>query len=359
MRSLLRTCSLLTGGLLVVACSDPDLKTDLDTEGAPEVNMITVSHEGAPLSVNGNGFGEAPTFCRADGGRVNREICPVDEASGNRTVASRADVAPVGFQVRAVFSELIDPEVETLEDRDDDGVMEGHIDTTIPGTIDCGGGAIAFDGHYDPSGNDVTAPPGPSLVFAVTDGGGFPAATGSACTFSLDTSKITDKDGTGLPAAEAGPYDFTLANLHFTGSDPEPAFNTMMTPDTADDVLIEIEDLELIDMMGMQVPLVVGFNAPVDMTSIDAADILLEDLTDPNVPVAVVVTVTAAGTDLQIVPTAGWEGVKSYRLTYTAASTILDASASGGAYTAPAEDYVILFKTAPLPDAPDAAPDAA
>lgn len=348
MRSLLlRTCSLLAGGTLVVACGDPELKTDLDTEGPPEVNMVTVTSEGAPLLVNGGSFAETPTFCRNDGGRVNREICPELE-NGGRAVDPVGNVVPTNFQVRAVFSELINTDVEELEDRDDDGLLEGHIDNTQPVTIDCGGGAIGYDGHYDPSGNDVSAPPGPSLVAFVTDNGGFPAATGSACTFMISTSVVEDKDGNALPGSEAGPYAFTLANLHPTGSDPEQAFD-------ADGNLAEVEGVAPVDDEGNTTSVAFTFNAPVDVASIDTADIALVLAAD-DTPVAA--TVTVAGGNVLITPDAGWLGETSYKLTLTAASTISDASASGGTYDPPGEDFVVLFKTDVLPDAPDAGVDA-
>jgi hypothetical protein len=326
MRSHWRTCSLLAGGLLAFACGDPDLKTDLDTEGPPEVNTITVTHEGAPLIVNGGLFFETPAYCRDDGGRLHREICP-DEAKVGAIAVN--DTVPVGFQTRIVFSELLDTSVEVLEDRDMDDVVEGHIDTTQPVSLTCGGAEVDYDGFYDPSGNDVSAPPGPSLVIFPING--FPAATGSECAVTVG-SAVTDKDGNGVPAQYAGPHSFTLAPLHITATDPG-------------------NGAEGVEPAGAL--LLLGFNAPIDPASLDAADVTLSDGTG-DVPVGV--ALDPSQTLILVSPQGGnLEGETTYTLTFPASATLTDVL--GGELVNDA-DVIVTFTTGPLGDVPDAGVDA-
>jgi hypothetical protein len=328
MRSHWRTCSLLAGGLLAFACGDPDLKTDLDSEGPPEVNTVTVTHEGAPLLVNGGAFFETPIYCRDDGGRLHREICP-DEARVGAIPVN--DTIPFGFQTRIVFSELLDPSVEVLEDRDGDGIPEGHIDTTSPVSLTCGGADVAYDGFYDPSGNDVTAPPGPSLVVSPINP--FPAATGTECQITVG-SAVTDKDGNGVPAQYAGPHSFTIAPLSLIGTDPSAG-------------------AEGVEPAGAV--LVLAFNAPLDPASVAAGDVTLEDGTGP-VAVTPIIDPTVAPDLIFVVPNSGnLDGETTYTLTLVAGAAVTDAL--GGALVLDA-DVTVTFTTGPAGDVPDAGVDA-
>lgn len=316
MRSLWRTCSLLAGGLLAFACGDPDLKTDLDTEGPPEVNMVTVTNEGAPIAVNGNAFPETPMFCRSDGGRINTSICPEDQRVGDIAVDS---ATPIGVRVRVVFSELLDPSIEALEDRDGDMITEGHLDTTNPVSLSCGGTDIAYDGFYDPSGNDVTVPPGPALVISPTDL--FPVATGTSCEVTIN-SNVTDKDGNALPASFQGPFSYTVAPLSLAATDPA-------------------DGSEGVEPAGAIMAL--AFNAPLDMGSVAAGDVTL---TDANGPVNIQLGVFQGDpTILLVIPTAGnLDGDTTYTLTLKADATLKDVL--GGPLSNPS-DVVVTFTTGP------------
>jgi hypothetical protein len=164
---------------------------------------------------------------------------------------------PFLWHVRLVFSELLDPSVEDLrtEDRDGDGkpdqtqagdpVYYGHIDTTKPVILKCGGVDVAYDGFYDPAGNDLSYPPGPGLVVQPTD---FVATGTTDCSIELnDVAK--DKDGNPVAAGAdggKGPYTFGVATLAVAGTAPADT-ETGVDPG---------------------LPIDIQFNAPVDVATI-------------------------------------------------------------------------------------------
>ena len=326
-------CSLFAAGVIALGCSDPDLNTDLDSEGPPEVNMVTVTHEGAPLAVNGNAFPEIPAFCRQlnDGGKINGQICPDEMRVGQIAVVN---VQPFAWRVRVTFSELLDPDVETLEDRDMDGLNEGHIDTTLPVDLSCGGNAIAYDGFYDPSGNDVTVPPGPALVITSVDP--FPVVTGTECTIAINAVP-TDKDGNEVPATYRGPHAFTLAPFHANA------------PSVADgDEGVDPDE-----------PIAISFNAPIDAASVAAAGVTVTDVTngDANVPVDIMLN-SLDPTQILVLPTAG-RFADNTMFTLTLPTTTGLTDALGGVISfdcseCPAEDIAVSFTT-DVSDAMDAA----
>lgn len=330
-------CSLLAGGLLALGCGDPDLKTDLDTEGPPEVNMVTVTHEGAPIGVNGNEFPEIPSFCRSDGGKLNRDICPDEARVGAIAVDS---VRPLAWRVRITFSELLDPDVETLEDRDGDGLNEGHIDTTLPVTLACGGTDVGYDGFYDPSGNDVTVPPGPALVISPVNP--FPAAGATSCEVAINDTP-TDKDGNAVPASFRGPHAFTLAPFHVALDGGAPLTDPPSGSEGVDPDL----------------PVVIVMNAPVDPATVANSGITI---TDPDGDVeATVILNEADPTQLFVIPTAGrFDDMTMYTVTLPTDTELADAL--GGAISfectdCPTEAVVVTFTT-DVSDAPDAGVDA-
>jgi hypothetical protein len=326
-------CSLFVAGLLALGCSDPELKTDLDSEGPPEVNMVTVTHEGAPIGVNGSAFPETPAFCRDDGGRINREICPEESLVGAIAVVN---TQPFAWRVRITFSELLNPNVETLEDRDEDDLNEGHIDTTLPVALSCGGGDIAYDGFYDPSGNDVTVPPGPALVITSVDP--FPVVSGSDCEVLVNDVPV-DKDGNAVPAAYRGPHAFTLAPFHAVDFSVGN-FDTGIDPDE---------------------PIAVAFNAPVDPATIEGGGFVVTEVTiDDTDPDNIVVTdVGAVQADIAInamdpmqllvLPRSGrFADNSSFRVTLPMASGLVDAL--GGVISfdcseCPSDDLSVVFTT--------------
>lgn len=323
-------CSLFVVGLFTLGCSDPDLNTDLDSAGDPEVNMVTVTHEGAPIAVNGNAFPETPAFCRDDGGKINTSICPEDARVGAIAVDN---VRPFAWRVRITFSELLDPDVETLEDRDMDDLNEGHIDTTLPVALECGGTDVAYDGFYDPSGNDVTVPPGPALVITSVDP--FPAVTGSACSVAINDVP-TDKDGNRVPAQYRGPHSFTLAPFHANEYSVAEG-DTGIDPDE---------------------PIGLSFNAPIDPATVASAGITVDD----GNPVPSTAMVNAADpTQLLIIPNAGrFADNTEYTITLPTDSGLTDAL--GGAISfdcseCPADALTVTFTT-DVSDAMDAGLDA-
>ncbi len=307
MRSPMRTFLLLVaGGTLCVACSDPTLRSDLDTEGPPEVNIVTVTSEAT---------GAAPTFCSTDANaKVSRVVCPEDD-NGSRAVTAVTDVTPANMEVRIVFSELLDPSIEVLEDRDGMNGMEGHIDTTLPVAINCAGAALTYDGYYDVTGSHLTSPSGPALVVDVP---GLQAATGSACTVTVN-SVVTDKDKNAV--AGPGPYDFTLAPLHFNG---------FSITDATTGVAVDE-------------PLGVLFNAPIDPASAVAGAVKLTTAADTANNIEV--TITGVGNAFTVIPMAGaWLPKTAYILTFLASADVKDAT-GGGVYTMPASDAVLTFTT--------------
>ena len=332
-------CSLLAVGLLGLGCGDPDLKTDLDSEGPPEVNMVTVTHEGFPIGVNGTAFPEVPSFCRDDGGKLNREICPEDARVGSIAVDN---VRPVAWRIRVTFSELLDPDIETLEDRDGDGLNEGHIDTTLPVSLSCGGADVAYDGFYDPSGNDVTVPPGPALVISPIDP--FPTASATSCEVAV-TEAATDKDGNAVPAEYRGPHTFTLSPFHVQLDNDSPGRPALTTPADGDEGV----DPDL--------PVAIVMNAPIDPATVAASGITVQNVTDNN-PVQVDVAINAMDpTQLLILPQAGgFEEEKMFTVTLPADTALADAlggTISFACADCPTDAVTITFTTG-LSDAPDA-----
>ncbi len=311
MRSPMRTFLLLVaGGTLSVACDDPTLRSDLDTEGPPEVTIVTVTSEAAG--------GAAPTFCSTDANaKVSRVVCPEDD-NGSRAVTAVTDVTPANMQVRIVFSELLDPNIEVLEDRDGMNGVEGHIDTTLPVTVNCGAD-LTYDGYYDVTGSHLTSPSGPALVVDVP---GLQAATGSACTVMVN-SVVTDKDKNAV--AGPGPYDFTLAPLHFNSFSIKDATTGVSVSD----------------------PIGILFNAPIDPASAVAGAVKLATAADPDIAVTIAGTANA----FTVIPATGaWLPETTYTLTFMASADVKDAT-GGGVYTAPSSDAVLTFTTGMAPPA--------
>jgi hypothetical protein len=328
-----RVCSLLAVGLFAVGCSDPDLNTDLDSEGPPEVNMVTVTHEGAPIAVNGNAFPETPAFCRPanDGGKVNTQICPEEARVGPIAVVN---TRPLAWRVRVQFSELLDPDVETLEDRDMDGLNEGHIDTTLPVSLSCAGTDVAYDGFYDPSGNDVTVPPGPALVISSTNP--FPVASGTECQVAI-SDVPTDKDGNAVPAEYRGPHAFTLAPFHAVDTSVADG-DEGVDPDE---------------------PVAIAFNAPIDPATVAASDITVTD-GDGNVAIDVAVNMMDP-TQLLVLPSAGrFADNTMFTLTLPATTGVTDALGGEISFSCsecPPDAVTVTFTT-DVSDAMDAGIDA-
>jgi len=264
-----------------VACSDPELSSDLDTDGPPEVLEVNVTSETAPTDPNGNAV-EAATFCRGgDEFKVSTFYCPLarDESDapipGDRALdGAVVDATPIGWNVRFIFSELIDPDIEDLVETD--GVTSGSLADTQPFTVTCGGADISYDGWYDPSGNNLSYPPGPGLVATAVDF----IATGSSCEIALRDGSAVDKDGDGVPSDMLGPYTFGIAPLTVAATDPAA-------------------DAEGVDPTA---PVSVSFNAPIDIATVTTdAKIALTDADGAAVAVDFSYASDDAGTEDQTV----------------------------------------------------------
>jgi hypothetical protein len=247
--------------VLGVACSDPELASDLDTDGPPEVLEVNVSSETAPGDPNGNAI-EAATFCRpGDEFKVNTLYCPLRRNSENKPIPGARELAspiedatPMGWHVRFIFTELLDPSIEELVETD--GVISGSIAASQPFVLSCDGNELPYEGWMDPTGNHLSYPPGPSLVVHATEF----IATGTACQVSLVEGVVTDKDGDAVPGDQRGPYEFSIAPLTVGESSPEDG-----TDGVAVDTAIEI-----------------SFNAPITLDSTNTRIVVLDG--DTEVP---------------------------------------------------------------------------
>ena len=250
MRSISRAWGLSTALLPLVfgaACGDPELASELNTEGPPEVLEVNVASESAPTDPNGNTI-EAATFCRpGEEFTVSTFYCPLARNSDNEPIpGDRAlatpitDAVPVDWHTRFIFSELLDPDVEDLVEVD--GVITGSIAGTRPAVLSCGGVEIEYEGWYDPTGNQLSYPPGPGLVVHALEF----IATGTACEVSL-ADNVVDKDGEAVPGDQVGAYEFTIAALSVAGSDPE---------DEAEGIALD-SDIQ------------VDFNAPIELATVE------------------------------------------------------------------------------------------
>lgn len=217
------------GAMALGACADPAQDTDLRPEGPPDVLAVLVMTDAAAQ------LKETATYCKKDDAKrpavvglpdfTTYEVCPTDISM---TVPEVSDAYPDGWYIRVMFDELLDPEIETLtEILDSDGkgtgTFEGSIAASHPVELKCesvNGGMVSvdYDGYYQPAGNRVTWPVGPSLVIKPND----PTliATNTSCELTLNTATILDKQGETVPTGDAGPYKFKVAPIKVIATDP-------------------------------------------------------------------------------------------------------------------------------------------
>ncbi len=320
--------ALLVGGF-AIGCQNPDLKTNLNTEGAPEVTTVLVLSEAREVDFNRDGFPdcdpsalefcEAATFCgqRVDF-KVHRGFCPRNTEGAIMAAEPVMDAAPASWFARVVFSELLNPDVEELVDANLDGKFEaGTIKNTQPVSLTCNGQVVAYDGFYDPSGNDVTQRPGPALVIQPL----VQVATNARCELSVN-STVTDKEGFGVDPAFAGPFVFGLAPMSVVATSPE---------NNAEGI-------------GLDATLSVDFNAEVLKGSLTDATLTLVD----NNGNAVALTREAKGTSAELKPAAPLNPGTSYTLTI-APTGIRD---TGGGELTLAAPKTITFQTQAAAPAP-------
>lgn len=266
-------------GLLITGCfSDPDLKTGLTPEGAPRVLAV--------LATDNNTGAEPPAFCRYDSaGNLDPKgpslvqgfiICPDTKAEFDMT--GPAELEPLAWNVRTMFDELLNGDkVETLLDTEPDAqgnpkpctadsdTCDGHIDTTLPFDVSCGGSAITYDGYYYPNGNKESNPVGPALILAPID----LAPTDTDCQFTIKPSVVVDKQGEAVPT---GPNEnvFTIHVKQLDVVETDPV------------------DADAVADRGVLAPdgaVVMLFNSLVDDTTVAAAEVEIRNL-DTNAVVA-------------------------------------------------------------------------
>jgi hypothetical protein len=320
--------ALAVSSIAVAACGRPTEETDLRPEGAPQVTTVMVRSD--VVSITGvapntviepaiycpSTFDpESPTFVGLPNFDIV-QICPDEDEPTTIPEVENAD--PLNVGVRVVFDELLDPDIETLTDSETGGpctdasdTCDGHIASTQPLNIDCGNqGEITYDGYYQPNGNNVSWPPGPSIV-ALPD---VYIASGSTCSVTLNTN-IVDKQGEPVPTSDLGPFDFTLSPFTLVGSDPGDG--DVIAPDGA---------------------VAIDTNVLPDGASIDATDITASD------GAAIPIDVTVDGTTIIVAPTGGtWPTGVDIVITIPSDATIADIA--GGPYVA-AADFTLTFQAA-------------
>ncbi|MEM9490923.1 MAG: hypothetical protein AAGC55_17375, partial [Myxococcota bacterium] len=188
--------------------------SDTITEGDPRVIQMNVFSETGIAGATS--FPESPAYCSPDEDeRVSTLYCFDDDGelipgSVTDAIALNPTSSDTYTYVRVVFNELlVASEVEE--------VVEGFgsLVNTQPLDIECGGTAIAYDGWYQPSGNNVTDPPGPAIVAQFLD---YPGLE-TECEVSVK-SELRDKDLNTMDTSLVGPFSFTTDILRLLGTVP-------------------------------------------------------------------------------------------------------------------------------------------
>jgi hypothetical protein len=330
--TLMWTAATVVGVGTLAGCSEPELATNLRPDGPPDVVTFMVQTDaftegGIPIeaaSVCRAGDEKAPTMVTLPDQTV-LQVCP-RVGTDDEAVSTVTNADPLAPQVRVVFDELLDPSIEQLfnEDGDDctaeDDGCTATIAATNPVSVTCGGSAVVYDGYYVPNGNNVTWPPGPSLVVTFAAGD---IASGAQCQLTVNDN-VVDKTGVVVPADQRGPFMFEFAPLALLGSDPEP--DDAEPPEVATDGAIALL-----------------FNAIIDPASVAAADITVVD----SASAAVAYVVETDGTSVVVAGplTDGAWAPGDYTLTVPTGATFADVA--GGTLTT-GEDYVLAF-TVPMP----------
>ncbi len=213
---------------VVAGCTDEELQSELDTNGPPRVTVVTVK----------TGEAEVPAYCPGEDADKISAVCFDPAGNYSFDAAAPVSTAPVGGSVRLAFNELLDPDraeelVVVVDDetgepeRDPYGnvVMRGTLERSQPVILTCNGQPVAYDGFYNPSGNHLSDPPGPSLVIrplgAVT--------TGASCTVEVVQGEsnprfgVFDKTGNPVSAEDKGPFEFQIALLAISDASPGSA----------------------------------------------------------------------------------------------------------------------------------------
>ena len=222
-------------GALLAGCTDPNEKTDLRTDGPPNVTTVTVMSDletAADPSPAGIGrIVETATFCRTNDekrpGLVGLpdirviQVCP-DDLTKPADNNGSAEAAPPTWFVRVVFDKLLDPSIEDLVDQVDannkpTGVKLGTLKNTQPVSLKCNGADVAYDGYYVPNGNSQSWPLGPGLFIQPSSSTSVP--TGASCTVSVKDN-VHNKAGQSVPTDQRD-YQFKLAPMELRFTDPD------------------------------------------------------------------------------------------------------------------------------------------
>lgn len=343
---------LVTQGAFVVglatlssACDAPTLSTDLRPDGAPEVLSVLVMNDAD------NEILELATFCKANDdkrpGLLGTPIGPVQICGEDLSTPAEpiTDAVPTVWHVRIMFDELLDPGVEDLIpilDQDtqmETGQFEGTLAATQPVTLTCGGTAVAYDGYYNPSGNNVTFPLGPSLFIQPTNPED--VASGSECTVAIK-DLVVDKDNNKVPDDQRAnsAYTFSIDSLKFAGSSPAAA-----------------KDPAKASTINPKAPVVLRFNGFIDAATLSAAEVSITELVgpdcavtaggvaatpviaaDPKNDLAINLSVTDGGAGLAFKP------LKAYVVTFAAGNAVADVAGGPGALPVAAA-FNLCFKT--------------
>ena len=327
--------------LIFGACSDPEERSDLRPSGAPEVLTVLVSNDAA-----GDGILEGATFCKLNDDKRPglvpakpdgpAQVCPDTLSMG---VDEVNDAVPIGWYVRIQFDELLNPDIEELLPIPDSDLLQGSLAKSQPVVVTCAGANIPYDGYYNPSGNALTWPLGPSLFIQPLDDSTIPA--GADCNVMIKPDVVVDKDGEKVPAGQLGPYNFKIAPADLVSATPAPP------RDPAKPATRAPED-----------PALVTFNVRVDAATLDPAEVELREVTscaDTAGTLRTAVTAPAdddptsiAISDAGAPMGAAFEPEKTYTITFLSAQ-VSQAMVNGVTVDLPAgKDLTLCFKTGTL-----------
>lgn len=293
---------------IVAGCTDEELQSELDTKGPPRVTVVTV----------GGADGEAAIYCPGEDADKISVVC--FDGSGNYSFdpATIPSAAPAGGFVRLAFNELLDPDraEELVVVRDESGqpardpygnpILRGTLVNTQPVLLTCNDEPVAYDGFYNPSGNHLSLPPGPSLVIRPLD----PIATEASCTIEVVQGEtnagfgVFDKSGNPVSAEDRGPFTFQISPLAIAGALPGN----------------EIEGV------GPDEDIAVIFNAPIDPASLGAESSERVRLRTAADDVDVAATLAVDGNMVKITPASALTPETQYEIVVYAGIADVDGS---------------------------------
>jgi hypothetical protein len=240
----------------IAACDDPVSRTDLRTEGAPDIMSVLAMNDSK------NGILETAVFCKTgdakrpalvgvDALSTSEQVCPDDLGKGAGEVTN---AVPSTWFARVQFDQLLDPDIEELLPNPD-GTFKGSLANTQPVILKCGGKDVVYDGYYAPNGNNVSWPVGPSLFIKPTT---FAVPTGTPCELTVKDN-VVDKQGNPVDAAKRGPFKFSIESLALRSTEPAKLDTAMPQP----------------VKRSTKSPFKLVFNAPISLASIDKTKIKL------------------------------------------------------------------------------------